>query len=145
MKRIPIRNYRMRRAISSVLLAMILPLATQQATAAGAAPPHRSHPPMRPLPAASARPLTQGPAYFVDAVKGNDRQEGTEQKPWKTVGHAVKRLKPGDTLVLRGGTYYESVTVAVVGTAEKPITIRAYPGEPAILDAGLREFHDDPA
>jgi hypothetical protein len=33
----------------------------------------------------------------------------------------------------------------VVGTAEKPITIRAFPGELAILDAGLREFEDDPA
>ncbi|TXT33321.1 MAG: hypothetical protein FD138_1911 [Planctomycetota bacterium] len=55
------------------------------------------------------------------------------------------RLRPGDTLCLRGGTYFESATIASLGTAEKPITIRGYPGELAILDAGLREFSDAPA
>src|SRR5205085_6311338 len=40
---------------------------------------------------------------------------------------------------------YERVTVAVCGTAEKPITIRSYPGELAILDGGIREFFDEPA
>jgi hypothetical protein len=104
-----------------------------------------SHPPMRPLPSASNRPLAKGPSYFVDPVKGADAQNGSEQKPWKTVTHAVKQLKPGDTLYLRGGTYYESVTVAVSGTADRPITIRSYPGELAILDGGLREFYEAPA
>ena len=31
------------------------------------------------------------------------------------------------------------------GTEEKPITIRAYPGERAIIDGGLREFQEEPA
>src|SRR5437867_2863494 len=75
-----------------------------------------SHAPMRSLPIAVKRPMGTGPAYFVDPVKGVDRQEGTQEKPWKTVNHALKRLKPGDTLYLRGGVYYESVTMAVVGT-----------------------------
>jgi hypothetical protein len=103
-----------------------------------------SHPPMRALPTASKRPLAGGPAYYVD-VKGNDQHDGCKEKPWKTLGHASKQLKPGDTLYLRSGTYYESVTIAVRGTAEKPITIRSYPGELAILDAGFREFVEDPA
>src|SRR5262249_4095662 len=29
--------------------------------------------------------------------------------------------------------------------AEMPITIRSYPGELAIIDAGIREFYEDPA
>src|SRR2546425_5696606 len=78
-----------------------------------------SHPPMRALPVAAKRPMGDGPAYFVDPVKGGDRQEGTKEKPWKTVNQALKRLKPGDTLYLRGGVYYESVTMSVVGTPEK--------------------------
>lgn len=106
---------------------------------------YQSHPPMRPLPVVSKRPLAKGPVRFVDPLKGSDRQDGTETSPWKTVAHAVQRLQAGDTLYLRGGTYYESVIVARVGSADKPITIRAYPGELAILDGGIREFHDDPA
>ena len=62
-----------------------------------------------------------------------------------TIQYGVARLKPGDTLYLRGGTYYECVTMAVAGTPEKPITVRSYPGELAILDGGLREFFEDPA
>ena len=111
---------------------------------------YRSHPPERVLPAPSNRLLVGEPSYFVDPVRGDDRSEGTKQKPWKTVNHALKArqggpLKPGDTLYLRGGTYYESVTATVRGTAEMPITIRSYPGEMAIIDGGLREFHEDPA
>lgn len=101
-----------------------------------------SHPPMRPLPAASNRSMEKGPAVFVDPLKGDDSNAGSEAKPWKTLGHAVKQLQPGDTLYLRGGTYYEHATVTQSGTPEKPITIRSYPKELAILDGGLREFFD---
>lgn len=116
------------------------------AIAAEKATPIRSHaPPMRTLPVASNRPLEKVPIYYVDPVRGADQNAGTDKAPWKTITHGVKQLKPGDTLVLRGGTYYESVTIAAVGTAEKPITLRAFPGELAILDAGLREFFENPA
>lgn len=107
--------------------------------------PIRSHPPMRALPVASNRPLEKAPAYYIDLARGADQNVGSDKAPWKTLTHGVKQLRPGDTLVLRGGTYYESVAVAAIGTAEKPITIRSAPGELAILDAGLREFLDDPA
>lgn len=103
-----------------------------------------SHPPMRALPTASQRPMSGGPARFVDA-RGNDEHDGSEKMPWKTVVRAVRQLQPGDTLYLRGGIYYESLTLALHGTPEQPITIRSYPGESAIVDAGLREFWDDPA
>ncbi len=105
----------------------------------------RAHPPMRPLPEPSHRPMVATTARFVDAVKGDDSQPGTKEQPGKTIAHAIRQLKPGETLCLRGGTYYEAVTVRVSGTAEKPITIRAHPGELAIIDAGFREFYEDPA
>lgn len=109
------------------------------------APQARSHPPMRPLPLPSNRPLSDGSVYFVDAARGADQNAGTQTAPWRTINIAVTKLKPGDSLCLRGGTYFETVTVSTLGAAEKPITIRAFPGELAILDAGLREFQDDPA
>ena len=104
--------------------------------------PFVSHRPARPLPQASERPLEEGPAYFVHPVGGNDASDGSQEKPWRTIGYAVTKLKPGDTLVLRGGTYYEHVAAALAGTPEKPITIRAYPGEVAILDGGLWDFQN---
>ncbi|MCE9532572.1 MAG: hypothetical protein K8T89_15855, partial [Planctomycetes bacterium] len=67
------------------------------------------------------------------------------KQPWKTLHHSLKQLKPGETLYLRGGIYYENCVLSMVGTVEKPITIRSYPGELAVIDGGLREFHEDPA
>src|SRR6266545_4765799 len=130
---------------TAILFAVGIVLGVSNGSTSAGEIKYRSHPPMRPLPVPSKRPLDKGPAYFVDPGKGNDKQNGAQTTPWKTVSHAVKQLKPGDTLYLRGGTYYESVTVAVSGTAEKPITIRSFPGELAILDGGIRDFYEDPA
>eukprot|EP00913_Durusdinium_trenchii_P010926 g10255.t1 len=103
-----------------------------------------SHPPTRPLPAASSRPLNKGPVFFVDVRRGDDRNDGSRAKPWKSLTHGAKQLKPGHTLCLRGGTYYEHPTVNVQGTEERPIVIRAYPGELVVIDGGLREFFESP-
>ncbi len=104
-----------------------------------------SHPPLRPLAVPSDRLAAKGPALFVDAAKGDDRNDGARASPWKTLGHAVKRLRPGDTLYLRGGSYYEQVTLSPAGTKDRPITVRSFPGELAVLDGGLREFFEAPA
>ena len=109
-----------------------------------AADTYRSHRPMRPLPAASSRPLGAGPRKFVAAQAGDDANDGSEQKPWRTIRHAVKQLQPGETLAVRGGTYHEQVVVTAGGTAEKPVTIRGYPGELAVIDGGLPEFQLSP-
>lgn len=104
-----------------------------------------SHPPLREAPAPSKRPLADGPAKFVDAQVGEDGNNGSEKRPWKTINHALRQLSPGDTLYLRKGSYFENVYCAVAGTPEKPITIRSYPGEQAVIDGGLPEFQLDPA
>ncbi len=104
-----------------------------------------SHPPLRPLPEASNRPLAGGPAYFVDPVKGSDDGDGTQKKAWKTINHALRQIGAGDTLCLRGGTYYERVYCAVAGMADRPITIRGFPGELAIIDGSFRNFFENPA
>lgn len=104
-----------------------------------------SHPPTRPLPSASHRPMSGGPAVYVDPIRGNDANDGSRTKPWKSLNRAIPRLKPGDTLLLRGGRYYEHVLISVSGTAKKPVTIRSHPGEMAIVDGGIREFFEDPS
>lgn len=99
-----------------------------------------SHPPLRRAPPPSKRARAKGPAYFADAVKGSDENEGTEASPWQSVEHALSQLAAGDTLYLRAGTYYECVYCAAEGREDAPITIRSYPGEQAIVDGGIPEF-----
>ncbi|MGI8978992.1 MAG: hypothetical protein ACR2FY_07185 [Pirellulaceae bacterium] len=114
-------------------------------TAAEVSAIYRSHPPMRPLPMPAKRELADGPKKFVDAAKGDDGAAGTEQGPWKSLRHSLRQLKPGDTLYLRGGTYYEKSFVSPSGSEGAPITISSYPGELAIIDGALREFAESPA
>src|SRR5262245_12784799 len=105
-------------------------------SAVAAEPKYASHPPRRPLPTVSERPLAKGPAKFVDVARGDDEAAGSEKAPWKTLAHAFRQLQPGDTLYVRAGTYYERTFLTRSGTAEAPITIRAYPGESVIVDGG---------
>src|SRR5438046_10472779 len=123
---------RSRTAALVAVLALLLPAAR------AAEPKVASHPAMRPLPTPTDRPLTQGPAFFVDAVKGDDTNDGSKAKPWKTVQQSVRRLKPGDTLYLRGGVFHEKVYLTRSGTADAPIVIASYPGELAVIDGGLK-------
>lgn len=75
--------------------------------------------------------------YFVSPT-GDDRRARGEAKnpatPWKTLNTAVKSLQPGDTLLARGGTYVESLTIRVSGTEQAPITIAAYENEAPVID-----------
>lgn len=103
-----------------------------------------SHPPMRPLPAPSTRPIAAGEGFYVDPKAGDDADAGNRKRPWKTLQHAVGKLEPGDVLYLRGGIYFEHVTIKSQGTAVEPITIRSMPGELAVIDGGLREFFVSP-
>ncbi len=112
--------------------------------AAQAQEKYASHAPLRHNPAPSKRPRSAGPARFVDAARGDDTQEGSEQAPWKTIAHALTQLHAGETLYLRGGSYFENVYISLVGTPEKPIVVRSYPGEQAVIDGGIPEFQLNP-
>ena len=104
-----------------------------------------SHAPLRSLPTSSDRPLGTGPAFFVDPAQGDDAAVGSKEKPWRSITHALQQVAAGDTLYLRGGTYYEHVYCAATGTADKPITIRSFAGETAVIDGAYREFYEKPA
>ena len=55
----------------------------------------------------------------------------------KSLFQSTSPSDPGDTLWLRGGVYPGGVTSSLYGTATKPITIRPYPGERAIINGGM--------
>jgi Periplasmic copper-binding protein (NosD) len=86
-------------------------------------------------PTPSPSPLV-GTTYVL-APDGHDKDPGTAAKPWATLAYAAKRLKPGDTLEVRGGTYRrESIDWQTSGSADGPITIRAAAGEQPVFDGG---------
>ena len=71
--------------------------------------------------------------YYV-SVGGSDAGAGTQREPFGTLGQAMRVLRAGDTLWVRGGVYEENVEVSTAGgyasgEAGRPIVVRSYPGE----------------
>ncbi|HEY9742429.1 MAG TPA: right-handed parallel beta-helix repeat-containing protein [Coleofasciculaceae cyanobacterium] len=82
-----------------------------------------------------AKPVRAATTYYI-ATNGSDSNPGTQAKPFATLTHAATKTKPGDTVYVRGGTYYitRGQYIASVGTASAHITYQSYPGETAIID-----------
>lgn len=78
-------------------------------------------------------PLTLNAAVYYLSPSGDDSGPGSLAKPFYTLQAAVTHLNPGDTLLLRQGTYYGPVRLTQSGTAAAPITLAAYPGENPLL------------
>lgn len=78
--------------------------------------------------------LTASPAaeYHV-APGGDDASPGTMARPFATLQAAVNRMQAGDTLLIRGGVYRETVTFPRGGAQGKPITLRPYRAEKVIV------------
>jgi hypothetical protein len=68
-------------------------------------------------------------SYYV-SPKGNDANRGTSlNAPLRTIQKAVDAAMPGDTILIRGGTYRETVSTARSGTSAARITIQNYRNE----------------
>lgn len=94
-------------------------------------------------------PLTAHAADYYVAPNGDDTNPGTLAAPWRHIAYATcggsylcpiatnnsNKLKAGDTLYLRAGTYNESnIRFANSGTAESPIRVTAHPNETPTID-----------
>lgn len=76
--------------------------------------------------------------YFV-ATNGTAGGDGTLARPWDiatALAHPA-RVQSGDTLWIRGGTYKGEYTSYLRGQSGRPVVMRQYPGERAIIDGGL--------
>lgn len=73
--------------------------------------------------------------YYVSPV-GDDTWPGTLTQPFATIQFAASQLMAGDTLIVRGGDYHETVALSNSGTAARPITIQAASRErPTLIGA----------
>ena len=92
--------------------------------------------PSEPEPTTPSDPqVTTRPGAFYVSPNGSDANPGTEAQPWRTLMSALPRLRAGQTLYLRGGTYQENVKNPAIqpGLPTSRITLAAYPGERPVL------------
>jgi parallel beta-helix repeat protein len=82
------------------------------------------------------RALTQARKLYVSQAEGLATNDGlTEAAPLPDIQSAMDRTQPGDTVLVKNGTYSRSddpnndvVRISRSGTAQAPITLAAYPG-----------------
>src|SRR5947207_8050858 len=77
--------------------------------------------------------------HFYAAPFGSPNNDGRIDHPLDLVTalSAASPAQPGDTIWLRGGTYWGPFTSTLTGTAALPIRVRQYPTERATLDGAL--------
>ncbi|MFC7391636.1 DUF1565 domain-containing protein [Scopulibacillus cellulosilyticus] len=82
-------------------------------------------------------------AIYV-AVNGDDQNDGTKSKPFRTLKKAASEAKAGTTVFIRKGTYNEKLVVKHSGTKSKPIIFRAYKKDKVVLSGkNLKDVEGD--
>lgn len=75
--------------------------------------------------------------YYV-ATNGDNGDPGTIGEPWATVQYALTQISGGDTIYVRGGTYYPTAGIEfeteVNGTRNNYTVLAGYPGERPVFD-----------
>ena len=74
-----------------------------------------------------------GAAGTADDADASDAYPGTLAKPFATLGKGAAVAVAGDTVLIRGGTYKETLRPPNSGTVGNPITFKAHPGETATI------------
>ena len=73
-------------------------------------------------------------AEYAVSPDGNNKKTGSRTAPFKTISRAAEIMKPGDTCLIRKGTYRECVRPANSGKPGAPIVFKNWPNErPVIL------------
>ncbi|HXH02188.1 MAG TPA: right-handed parallel beta-helix repeat-containing protein [Candidatus Competibacteraceae bacterium] len=92
----------------------------------------------------------QGRLFYVSKATGNNRNDGRAETPrgrsgpWRDLAPVLPKVRPGDVVYVREGTYNEvdnerwGTTLFIrrragAGTAEAPIALVGYPGEKAVV------------
>jgi len=83
--------------------------------------------------ASSSTEAAAGHTWYV-ATTGSDANAGTLSAPVKTIQYALGLTAPGDTVMVRGGTYSEKVKISRPGISGKYITLKAFAGETPVID-----------
>ncbi|MGN0229573.1 MAG: carbohydrate-binding protein [Muribaculaceae bacterium] len=72
--------------------------------------------------------------YHVSQSKGDDRNKGTAERPFKTIMSAARVAMAGDVITVHEGVYRERVVPPRGGTSDRArITYQAAPGERVVI------------
>lgn len=87
-----------------------------------------------------------GTKILVDAASTATAPDGSAQKPFATIGDALKVARPGDTVAVRAGIYREVLRLPS-GAPGAPLTLMAEPGQRVVLSgfvpiAGWQPYKD---
>ena len=118
-------------AAENAIFLPIVPFGTQSSvdpTATPSAAPTKS--PTPPPPGYPAGDTT----YYISPAGDDSRSGLSEAEAWATFALAWQRMRPGDSLVLMDGVYYQSLDPGISGQAGNPITIKAHHDGKAIID-----------
>lgn len=77
--------------------------------------------------------------YYVSTTGNDGTKTGSSDDPFASINKAVQRLKAGDELVVRSGTYKEQVWIGKSGAADKYIVIRAEEPGTVKIEGGGRD------
>ena len=79
--------------------------------------------------------------YYV-ALDGDNSNPGTESRPWRTVNYGCRRVKAGDTLIIKPGDYgpVNNIRFTYDGTRSAPIIVKAQEPGTVIFRDGTKGF-----
>ncbi|MGL6180511.1 MAG: carbohydrate-binding protein [Tannerellaceae bacterium] len=81
----------------------------------------------------TALPQLKSKEYHV-SITGDDKNEGSKEKPLKTISAAAQIAMPGEIITVHEGIYREKIAPPRGGTSDKQrITYQAAPGEKVII------------
>ena len=99
--------------------------------------------PIKPAPAQlpTTTPIQAGTGnVFYIAPNGDNNNVGSEALPWRNLNHAVYALKAGETVLVKNGTYQESLYINKSGLPGKPITYKAYLGHKPKIEINKKQL-----
>lgn len=79
---------------------------------------------------------------WVAASVSGDKGDGTAEEPFGTVERALGAVRPGQTIVLKKGSYQGSVNFEISGTIHEPIRITADSGADVEVAGACWFFYD---
>lgn len=88
--------------------------------------------------------VTASKQLFV-ATDGNDENEGTKEKPLRTIQAAVDQATAGTTVYIRGGTYTDGFESVHSGAEEAPVIIRNFEDEEVVISGKEKVMEEDTA
>lgn len=85
--------------------------------------------------------VAHDPRTYYVATDGDDNNDGLSRAAaWRTLNHAAREVRPGDTVEIGGGHYRETVWLRNSGEQGLPITFRGASGERVEFDGSSRRL-----